>query len=301
MSNQFRASKQWEYINTEFLNNTSLEYLNDFRSNAINFKIALWNPTNNGIRYLKTLTYNLATHFTEEQFGILRNIKNIDFGSPILITINGIPLCLDYAQAALELSFLREAGFDFSKKSILEIGAGYGRTCHTILENEVVEKYTIVDLENALHLSRTYLSQVLSPDKFKKVVFINIDSLSNLDDEYDLTINIDSFAEMYEDVVRNYLEIIDIKSKYFYSKNPMCKYLDKKLDQHLEGDSVVKLALETGILRDILDIFDDTQMKNQSVVFEKAYAPSSLWKKVHSAWAKPWSHYWQILYKNTSR
>lgn len=297
MSDQFRASKQWEYINNEFLSNSNLSDISSFRSNSINFKIALWNPTTNGIRYLKTLTYNLASNFSEPELDILRKIKILDFGEPIQITNQGIKVCLDYVQATLEITFLKKAGFNFLNSSILEIGAGYGRTCHSILENYDIKKYTIIDLKNGLELSRKYLSQVLSKEQFSKILFLDIDSLNQLENNYDLTINIDSFAEMYPDVVVSYIKLIDQKSNYFYSKNPMCKYLDKKLDQHSEGANVVNLALETGILREVLDIFDNQVMEKQSAVFEKAYCPSSNWKKIHSSWGKPWSHYWQTLYK----
>ena len=41
--------------------------------------------------------------------------------------------------------------------SVLEIGAGYGRTCHGLLSNLHINEYTIIDLENMLEHSKEYL------------------------------------------------------------------------------------------------------------------------------------------------
>ncbi len=49
-------------------------------------------------------------------------------------------------------------------RSILEVGAGYGRTAYALLNLYPHATYTIVDIEPAILISRWYLTQ-LFPDR----------------------------------------------------------------------------------------------------------------------------------------
>ena len=52
--------------------------------------------------------------------------------------------------------------------TILEIGAGYGRTAHAILNTFKINKYFIIDLNTNLQLAKKYLNKIL--DKTKNII-----------------------------------------------------------------------------------------------------------------------------------
>lgn len=290
--------KLWKHISQTQITKDKVQDLTHFKSSAVNFKISLWNPKINGIRYLKTLIYNVAASLTPEDWEKISKIKNRSLGDPITITYSGEKICLDYLQALFELEFIEEY-IQVDGLSILEIGAGYGRTCHAIMSNYKVKTYSIVDLENCLELSHRYLRRVLDQSNFSKINFVGVKDIDFLlgDSFFDLCINIDSFAEMDPESIKYYLRYINQNCNYLYVKNPVGKYLDKSLDDHTQGEDVVKLALNTGVLRDIIDIHNNAKVEAQVSKFIEAYQPGEKWKCIADSWARPWSYYWQAIYK----
>lgn len=295
-SNETTESTLWKLINTSCITPEKIRNLNNFKSSDVNFRIALWNPQTNGMRYLKTLIYNLCAELSPQTRECLSKIKNRNVGGPIAVTYDGQAVCMDYLQAIYELEFI--AGhLDIDKMNILEIGAGYGRTCHSILSNHLVKSYTILDLPNCLELSRRYLKEVLDNEEFSKVNFISVNDMPDMDmHHFDLCINIDSFAEMESEVVHYYLNYIDCHCEYLYVKNPVGKYEDPSLNKIPEGNEVA-IALRMGVLSDVLDINDSHSIIEQKPKFLAAYKPSTSWILVVDSWARPWSYYWQAIYK----
>jgi putative sugar O-methyltransferase len=297
MTRKYGASQLWDtYYRTRLTKDASLD-LAGFKSAGVNFKLGLWNPETNGVRYLKALIYNLADRLDRAGWERLRRIGGRETGKPIAVRRNGELVCMDYLQAVLELEFVTpHVGLDGA--TVMEIGAGYGRTCHTILANHDVAAYYIVDLENSLDLARAYLRHVLGAE-FEKVRFVPAGDLDSAlgDVRPDLCVNIDSFAEMDADVVRNYLMFIAEHCRHLYVKNPVGKYLDPSLDGHAEGQELVAMALRTGLLRDVIDIHDSDAVRAQSAAFVTAYRPAQDWTTVADGWAPPWSYYWQSLYR----
>ena len=295
--NHPKPSELWKRINQNNLRKERIQDLENFKSNDVNFKIALWNPKTNGIRYLKALLYNLAASISPEAWKKISKMKNRNIGSPITVKYNDEEICLDYLQALFELEFI-EKNIRLDGLSILEIGAGYGRTCHGIMSNHKIESYTIIDLENCLELSQKYLKSVLDYENFKKINFILVENVELLNSfNFDLCINIDSFAEMDAKVVEYYLDYINKHSEYLYVKNPVGKYMDKSLDNHSQGSELVELALSTGVLRDVIDIHDNKAVNKQVSRFIKTYQPGEKWECIANSWARPWSYYWQAMYK----
>lgn len=180
----------------------------------------------------------------------------------------------------------------------MEIGAGYGRTCHTICSNTDVESYYIIDLAPCLKLCRLYLKDVIDFEKYKRIHFISVTDINELENMYfDLCINIDSFAEMDSDVVKFYMKYIDQHCNFFYVKNPVGKYKDPTLSSQDEKE--VDLALNTGLLRDIIDIHNNLVVKFQSKKFVTLYRPGNRWQCIADAQSPPWSYYWQALYRKS--
>lgn len=296
---KIKQNKFWAGINSNQLSAENIEnQFENFKSSSINHKIALFNPEVNGIRYLKTLIYFMCSTL-EEEWGVLAKIKNRQLGNPISISYNNESVCLDYIQAAQEFVFIN-ASLSLADMKILEIGAGYGRTAHTLISNSDIAQYTIVDLENALQLSQKYLSLVLDEEQFARLEFISVEEIQSLADRsFDLAINIDSFAEMDAPVVAEYLAYIDQNCSHCYVKNPVGKYLDKSLDGHTQGQEIINQALKQGVLTDIINIDDQQEIESQSKKFIVAYTPSESWDAVANAWAPPFSYIWQALYKKS--
>lgn len=295
-------NKFWKEINENQLSPENIEAdFANFKSSSINHKLALFNPEVNGVRYLKTVNFLLASTLTSSERSLLENTRHRELGNPLSIQFGGLSVCLDYLQAAKEADFIGQA-VTLENSSVVEIGAGYGRTCHTLLSNFDIARYCIIDLPNALQLSRRYLSEVLDPASFEKISFISVaDFDASQLGSFDLAINIDSFAEMDQEVVHEYLAFIDTHCTAFYTKNPVGKYYDKSLDGHSQGNEVIELALKQGILTDILDIDNQTEVNEASKKFLKAYAPSTAWAVKADSWAVPFSYIWQAVFHKENR
>ncbi|WP_199191698.1 putative sugar O-methyltransferase [Amycolatopsis sp. CA-126428] len=300
MTAKYGRSPLWTYNNQANVVEHVPGDLHGFKSGAVNYKLALWDPRANGVRYLKALIYHLASGLDEANLTRLRAIRNREVGDPISVRCHGEPVCMDYLQATFELAFLGKH-VDLDGCAVLEIGAGYGRTCHAVLSNHDVASYTIVDLPNSLALAEDYLRQVLDDERFAKIRFVLADNADELYTEpvFDLCVNIDSFAEMDETTVRNYLALIADRCRRLYVNNPVAKYLDKSLDDHAQGDDVVQLALQTGLLRDVIDVHDSDAIEGQVGAFTDAYRPDGSWELVEVAPVVPWSYYRQALYQRT--
>jgi putative sugar O-methyltransferase len=142
-----------------------------FKSSSINYSFSLFNPRIFAEFYLKTVIYFVYDMLSDESLERLRKIdKRNRHGNPITIKKNGDEVCIDYLQSALELEFLIDHfAFDQSIDRVVEIGPGYGRTCHAILSNCAIQEYFIIDLPKGVDLCRNYLSKVLSEQQFSKI------------------------------------------------------------------------------------------------------------------------------------
>jgi putative sugar O-methyltransferase len=301
MDHKFQASRQWEQIQRQWITEAAGVDLVDFKSDQRNFKIALWDPATNGVRYLKALIYHLGMELSPQEWARIKRTANREIGNPIMVWCEGEPLCMDYLQASLELGFI-EREIDLSGASILEIGAGYGRTCHMIMSNHDVSRYCIVDLKNTLQLSRAYLRQVLDATRFEMIDFIEVDELDALKSErFDLCINIHSMTEMRPETVRAYLHLIDETCSAFYVKNPVGKYIDKTMDGYRAGGEAVQMALENGPLRQLVDIHDSQAVRAAVPGFIDGYRPGDHWSCASDGRALPWSYLWQAIYKKSGR
>lgn len=300
MTETFQPSRMWERISELWVTEDAAVDLSSFKVDHRNYNLALWDPRANGVRYLKAMLYHVATELTVDDWARIKKIRNREVGSPTTVRVNGESVCMDYLQASLELGFI-EHQVDLRGARVLEIGAGYGRTCHTILSNHDLAGYTIIDLKNTLRLSRRYLREVLDDEQFAKVSFVEVDDIESAmaSREFELAINIHSLTEMPPQTVRAYLDLIDAKCKAFYVKNPVGKFFDKSLDGHSKGDEAVKSALEAGPLRDVLDIYDNQAVEEKVADFVAAYLPGEGWRCAADGRAVPWSYFWQAIFKKS--
>jgi|APSaa5957512535_1039671.scaffolds.fasta_scaffold35673_2 hypothetical protein len=289
------TSKQWKMINKLKPNDIDWDC---FKSSDYFHKITTWDPSVNGKRYLKMLLYNVGMTLSKEHFEYMNKTKNRNLGYPISVKINNCEFDFDYLHSALELEVITVSG----ARNILEIGAGYGRTPHSIISNMNVDTYTILDLPEMLSFARDYLYRVLSDEQFKKIRFVSVIDFDNLDNShFDLIIQIDGFNEMTKDVVDCYLDYIESHCNYFYTRNPLGNYheidlvdtsLDKQLNTNMRNN-----AVSSGNLTNTVDIHNNDEIEKNVSLFEGAYLPSDNWKLRISSWSQPVSYMWQCLYE----
>lgn len=106
MTRKYGASLLWDtYHRTRIAKDTTVE-LAGFKSAGVNFKLGLWNPETNGVRYLKALIYNLADRLDETGWERLRRIGSRETRQPIAVRTHGELVSMDYLQAVLELEFM---------------------------------------------------------------------------------------------------------------------------------------------------------------------------------------------------
>lgn len=295
--NKFRGSKMWDKINAELLSNTHKIDLSDFRSpdHRINYRLASWSPYDASQRYYKNILFNLACNMPKKFFKYYRNIGNTDLGKPVYVTVQGLKINLDYLFSVQEIILLEN--ILKTVQTIVEIGGGFGRTCHAIIKNfNNIENYTIVDLEPCLILSERYLKNVLKKGEIKKINFVKADYADEIT-YVDLVINVDSMAEMDPEICRNYLDLVDDRSVYFYSRNPVCKYLPESIGINKTKERDLKDVFKVGLCRDKKDIFNDETLKVSRKEYEKAYFPSENWTLVKSEISLPWQYYQHVLYR----
>ncbi|MDR1031778.1 MAG: putative sugar O-methyltransferase [Holosporales bacterium] len=268
----------------------------DFKlGNAANLRIAQYNPKTHGTMFLKMLIFWMANSFKENDLLKLSQICNKRQGGGASIFYSNMWLDLDYLMALEEVLFLND--HLTSINSILEIGAGYGRTCHTILSLfPNIEKYTIVDLDQTLDLSRSYLNDTVMQKDFKKIDFVSINNFMKRRAE--LTINIDSMQEMSHSAVKAYLKYIDDFSRYFYCKNTVGKFAPKLCGFIRSKDC--DLALRSGLLTDQLNIFCPLELEKHRKKFLVEFSPGKGWFVEKAGPTFPWSHYYQALFSKNA-
>ena len=121
--------------------------------------------------------------------------------------------------------------------TMLELGAGYGRTANMILSIDPKTKYVIADLPPSLYFSLRNLRETFKDKKIKvaisietpdemKNAFENNDILFilphqlNLFDKkiFDVSISIGNLCEMEKSQIKNYMKIFENLSKFLYFK-----------------------------------------------------------------------------------
>ena len=117
----------------------------------------------------------------------------------------------DQVQTDAEVDFLTPILYEV--ESVVEIGAGYGRTANAILKANPKINYTIIDREPALSVAKTWLSsQGWQHISFK-------DRHDNLNWPIsDLTIAISVLSELDETEAGEYMGLVKY-GKYFYLKD----------------------------------------------------------------------------------
>ena len=195
--------------------------------------------------WAQSLSYNFITYMVYEY--VLRNDKaclldNLDEpaeGNPPEVYLKRKLISQDLANSVLEFKAVMDSGIDKKAiKTIIELGAGYGRTAYVFLKLIPGVRYFIVDIPPALYIAQEYLShqfknkKIFGFRKFKQfseikeelensdIAFFLPTQLEALPDKAaDLFINISSLHEMNKGQINYFFNQIGrLTGKYFYFK-----------------------------------------------------------------------------------
>ena len=251
------------------------------RPGGQNERLATWSSMEKSTRYYKSLMYEFSIYLNDiinndptleyrSIKPILNNIKRKNLGDPTTIFIADNEVSLDYLLAAEEIIFLNKTLLQSS--TVCEIGAGYGRSAHSIISNYNIEKYIVVDLPEMLEISKTYLKTVLPKRKFQKLTFVADNDLSSVP-EVDLVLNIASMQEMPRRVVLNYLGWIANNSSFFFTKNAMGKYCPDSIDLTVDCMPEYESVLSMGLITEEFSLFDTNEIQKAKQIYQHSFCP----------------------------
>ncbi len=293
--------------------------IENFRSiGGFNSRLATWDPMENSTRFFKSLLFSFASYLDykiideikkgskSKGSGInyfLKNILKRELGKPLSIKYYKNQIDIDYLLSVEEMFFLNKCLLKF--KNIVEIGSGFGRLPHSIISNyKNIENYLIIDLEWMLKISKEYLKKVLDEKSFSKIKFLSVEEYQdeNLKKKlagykFDLGINVDSFQEMPTEVADDYLEFISNTCEYFYSKNAIGKYKPSSVNIKLEDDSQYQTALQMGLCKEVIDIYDTDELNEQKIKYFETYCPKNFILKKSEQCFGQYLYYFSALYK----
>lgn len=292
-------SRLWKSLCTDVFANADEAFLETFRRpGGANNRLAAWDPYDKTMRYFKFLLYSAAERQPDRFFTLYRALGNVDLGQPVNVTLRSCVINVDYFLAIDEFLFLESAVDLRSVRSIVEIGAGFGRTCHAMLalgSAAQVDEYTIVDLPEILELSRRALKRLI-PQHYHKVRFIDATNESDWRNlAADLAINIDSFQEMPPATIHSYMTHLIADCRQFYVKNPIAKYEPSAVGLTVSSNELQDV-LSLGYCRDVIDIFNDAALEAMRPHYIKAYRPASNWQLVADRPMEIFPYYHHALY-----
>jgi putative sugar O-methyltransferase len=164
----------------------------------------------------------------------LSDIAYIGFGDPYL-NINKINVTHDKINSILDYDNIKKIQNFNNFKTILEIGAGSGRTSEAIITLNEKINYTICDIPPAIYISYNRLKKAFPNKKINQLFDIK-DSISLINEIkknnisfifphqlklikekfFELSLAIDCIHEMDKKTINYYFDNIDNSSNYFY-------------------------------------------------------------------------------------
>jgi putative sugar O-methyltransferase len=193
----------------------------------------------------QTMEYAFLTHLLwdyvagQDREGLLAQLDEPRVGNPPDLQDGGRLISQDLANAVLEYRSMTEAPVDASRiRTVLELGAGYGRNAYVFLKLNAGVRYRIADIPPALYVAERYLSEVFPQSAVFR--YRPFDDYASVRDELesariafllpqqldllparsvDLFVNISSLHEMRIEQIRYYFERIDrLTAGFFYTK-----------------------------------------------------------------------------------
>jgi putative sugar O-methyltransferase len=155
----------------------------------------------------------INSNFTDMDQFIESFKKNDIYGGTLLSNYDKIgdisPSTLRYIKV---LSDLKNLFNNLENMKVVEIGVGYGGQCFILNQYYKIKEYSLIDLNESLLLTNKYL-QKLDVSNHR---IINIDNISDLDEDFDLVISNYAYSELSRELQDLYYEKIIKRSKNGY-------------------------------------------------------------------------------------
>ena len=189
-----------------------------------------------GSSQFNTTTFLLLEYALKQCLGgLLKNLNEPADGNPLSVSIDGREVSQDLINSVLEYDSIISNVPPSQINTVMEIGAGYGRTAFVFLKLMPHIRYVIVDIPPALYVSQRYVSSQF-PDR-KIFTYRNFASFTDIEHEFrnsqiaflmpqqlamipdksiDLCIAVDSLHEMKKNTVEYYFSAADRLTKNFF-------------------------------------------------------------------------------------
>ena len=239
-----------------FLKENKIENLN---TNDLIFKHEGFNITES-INYI-LITYLLYQYLKKNNYSDdLKTLEsnNFMFESAPILKVDNLRLVQDKLHSLIEFNEIKKIIEDQNAKlNYLEIGAGSGRTTETIIKlDNRINKYVIADLPPALYVNYMRVKSTFKNLNVKICINANSnEKLSKLVDEndilfifphqikyfnnnfFDITLAIDCLHEMEKKIIKRYMDLFNLKSKYLYYKVWDEAYVPHCFNNYLNANS----------------------------------------------------------------
>ena len=128
-------------------------------------------------------------------------------GDPLPVRFGGRLVSQDLANCALETAAILRGQAGRTPTSVVEVGAGYGRTAYTLLSLFPNMEYTVIDIDPAIRISEHYLTQLFPGRNLRFLTPDRVDEIDN--NSISLAVSISSLQEMRREQVLEYLTVFD--------------------------------------------------------------------------------------------
>lgn len=274
-----KVSELWADLSDSLFGAIDESFLSNFRRpGGANKRLAAWDPFDPTMRYFKFLLFSTAARKPEKFFRYYGALKNVDIGNPTSVKVRSCDINVDYLFSVEECLFIDRCADLAKLRSVIEIGAGFGRTCHAIVSlGERLESYTIVDLPSMLNLSRAVLAKAV-PEHLDKIKFVDATDVAAWQQlKADLAININSFQEMPEATIDAYMSDLVSNCAHAYIKNPVGKYTPESVGLEIKDKRTMHDVFTIGRCRDVIDIFDEDALNTARRRYVDLYKPARGW------------------------
>lgn len=237
----------------------------------------------------ESVVYNIITiliyeyvKYTAGGEHLIGRVEEIQEGNPPFVRVEGKSVSQDTLNSILEYMAISK-GCDVGKMSrIIEIGAGYGRTAHCVLNITPGVKYIIADIPPALYVSQTYLSSIFKDKKIFR--FRPFTAFSEIEDEFlaaDIAFIMPEQLELLPDKVAGLF--LAISCLHEMKKEQVQRYFDQidRLSSHVYYKCWQKTTVP----------FDN------SIYSSEDYPVKNNWKKIYKENCKVPSAFFEALYE----
>jgi putative sugar O-methyltransferase len=260
-----------------------------------NSRLAHWEPRENSLRWFKSYLLAVSMDAPSAELALLADLEFRSLGNPIEVTIRRpvdmgdvgnddlefLSVNLDYLYAAEEARFVLDSlgKREASPQTVVEVGAGFGRTAHMLLhELEDIDTYMVIDLPETLQLSRAYLTEVLPPRLASKCVFVTTDraeeAIGSLTSPVDLAIQIDGLQEMRASTIDYYYSLVFNSAEHVFVSGPVGKFLPETAGLTSVDPEELRVVFSLGRSQTTIDPWDVSTLEPARVQCANAYCPA---------------------------